>query len=267
MNDEYPSYYTIGSGDLNDDGKQDLILSFPGLHPGGSEDGNTYANILLGNGDGTFQSPITLTVPTSGAAEGFTVEDVNLDARLDLIFNDGQLALGNGDGTFAFGTPLFTTPNDTSYPLVSMNLAGDPVASLVFLATLFTPPASSVFTPQTSSSAALSLSTLAVGQHTIIAQYSGDANYASSSSAGVTITVNQAASAIAVQPFCQPRLCRAECDAHRKRNQQRTVAHRQRDFHLRFDHSRHSLSERGIGCLHHLFQHRWRADNRCFLLR
>jgi hypothetical protein len=188
--------YAIGFGDLNGDGKQDLILAFNNKEDG--ED-DSYVNTLLGNGDGTFQSLITLTVPGLGAAEGFTVEDVNLDGNLDLVFNDGQVALGNGDGTFALGTPLLTTPAETLYPLVSMNLAGNPVNSLVFLAS-----PGAVFTPSTSSSAALSLSTLAVGQHTISVQYSGDANYSSSTSAGIAVTVNQAASAIALESSASP---------------------------------------------------------------
>ena len=59
-----------------------------------------------------------------------------------------------------------------------MTLPGNLVPSLVYLLPTATPPAVSVFTPQTSSSGALSLTTLAVGTHTITARYSGDANYA-----------------------------------------------------------------------------------------
>ena len=62
----------------------------------------------------------------------------------------------------------------------------------------------SVFTPQTSSSAALSLATLAVGTHSITAKYSGDANYSTDTSAAVAVTVNPAASATAVTSSANP---------------------------------------------------------------
>ena len=69
--------------------------------------------MLLGNGDGTFQSPVTYG--TSGLYAGsLAVADINGDGKLDLIVTDqcesnsicntGFLAvlLGNGDGTFQY---------------------------------------------------------------------------------------------------------------------------------------------------------------------
>jgi uncharacterized protein YjdB len=49
---------SIAVGDFNDDGKQDLLLANFGNRSSG---GNGNLTVLLGNGDGTFQSPITLT--------------------------------------------------------------------------------------------------------------------------------------------------------------------------------------------------------------
>ncbi len=49
-----------------------------------------------------------------------------------------------------------------------------------------------------------SLTTLAVGTHTISARYSGDANYSADTSAGVAVTVNQAASATAATSSVNP---------------------------------------------------------------
>jgi hypothetical protein len=64
--------------DINGDGKQDVIAS--GAF-------GTYANMLavfLGNGDGTFQSPLTYA---TGKIPGFSATgDLNGDGRLDLIF-------------------------------------------------------------------------------------------------------------------------------------------------------------------------------------
>jgi hypothetical protein len=102
------SAYGAGSGDINGDGKQDLILTIVDLL------GNLDAITLLGNGDGSFQSPLYLTLATtpSGEAEYYetplvVVQDFDLNGKMDLIFGDGQLALGNGDGTFTLSSPLF----------------------------------------------------------------------------------------------------------------------------------------------------------------
>jgi FG-GAP-like repeat len=85
------------AGDFNDDGKLDLVkesCSFLPPHSCGR-------SLLLGNGDGTFQSPITLIQPVNGAA------DFDGDGKLDLAGitpNSGsaqvQISVGNGDGTF-----------------------------------------------------------------------------------------------------------------------------------------------------------------------
>jgi trimeric autotransporter adhesin len=85
-----------------------------------------------------------------------------------------------------------------------MTLPGNLLPSLVYLLPAATPPAVSVFTPQTSSSGALSVTTLSVGTHSITARYSGDANYTADTSAVVPVTVNQAASATAVTSSANP---------------------------------------------------------------
>jgi hypothetical protein len=196
--------YQTGYGDLNGDGKQDLVLALC------DDNGNSDAIIFLGNGDGTFESPTSFALPTPPNViipiiPNFIIQDVNLDGKLDLVFGSGRLALGNGDGTFTLGTPLFPFPTSPySYPVVQMNLPGNSVPSLVFLPLSVTPPPAAVFTPQTSGSASLSLTTLSVGAHTISARYSGDANYAADTSAGVVVTVNQAASATAVTSSVNP---------------------------------------------------------------
>jgi hypothetical protein len=196
--------YTTGAGDVNGDGKQDLILGLC------DDFGDSSTITFLGNGDGSFQSPLFFASPTPpnvviSIVPNFVVQDVNLDGKLDLIFGSGRLALGNGDGTFTLGTPLFPlTSAPYSYPLVQLELAGNLVPSLVYLFPSTTPPPPAVFTPQTSSSAPLSLTTLAVGTHTISAHYSGDANYSADSSAAVTVTVNQAPSATAATSSANP---------------------------------------------------------------
>jgi Bacterial Ig-like domain (group 3)/FG-GAP-like repeat len=196
--------YQTGYGDLNGDGRQDIVLALC------DDNGNSDAIIFLGNGDGTFESPTSFALPTPSNViipiiPNFIIQDVNLDGKLDLVFGSGRLALGNGDGTFTLGTPLFPFPaSPYAYPLVQMDLQGNSVPSLVFLPLSVTPPPAAAFTPQTSSSASLSLTTLSVGAHTISARYSGDANYPADTSAGVVVTVTQAASATAVTSSVNP---------------------------------------------------------------
>ena len=49
--------------------------------------------------------------------------DFNSDGKLDAILGSGEVALGNGDGTFALSTPLFAHPDRATplnYPLLQM---------------------------------------------------------------------------------------------------------------------------------------------------
>jgi hypothetical protein len=89
-------------GDFNGDGKLDLAVSCYADAPNQHE-----VYILLGNGDGTFQTPIA-GFPGNGA---LAAADVNGDGKLDLILQQvegagpeitaAQTYLGNGDGTFS----------------------------------------------------------------------------------------------------------------------------------------------------------------------
>src|SRR5207248_6261372 len=79
--------------DFNGDGKLDLVVSNP---PGSN------VAVLLGNGDGSFQSPATYS---TGYEPILAVGDLNSDGKLDFaIANVGSgtinTLLGNGNGGF-----------------------------------------------------------------------------------------------------------------------------------------------------------------------
>ena len=79
--------------DLNGDGVKDLVTA----------DFSTAADVLLGNGNGTFQASHTYT--TGSAAYAAVVADFNGDGKSDLVtLNDSastaSVLLGNGNGTF-----------------------------------------------------------------------------------------------------------------------------------------------------------------------
>ena len=86
---------TVAVGDFNRDGRLDLAV----LNTGSGS-----VSILLGNGDGTFQS--ALTYNTVNASPAFVaVGDLNGDGKLDLVVANGSantvsVLLGNGNGTF-----------------------------------------------------------------------------------------------------------------------------------------------------------------------
>jgi len=94
----------IAVGDFNQDGKLDLAVANSGC---GSPCGNI--SVLLGNGDGTFQSPVNYV--TGNQPGSVAVGDFNEDGKLDLVVansSSGNISvlLGNGDGTFQAAVEL-----------------------------------------------------------------------------------------------------------------------------------------------------------------
>jgi len=89
---------SIVTGDVNGDGNLDLVVI--GMDPSTQ---NWSYSVLLGNGDGSFQTPSfsQQSLANPGAA---VLADFNNDHKLDLALSVGDqsvaILLGNGDGTF-----------------------------------------------------------------------------------------------------------------------------------------------------------------------
>ncbi len=85
--------------------------------------------VLLGNGDGTFGAPSTITVGNQPIS--IVTGDFNNDGKLDLaVAHEGDgtvtLLLGNGDGTFtqASGSPYTVGPNPFQIVAADFNRDG-----------------------------------------------------------------------------------------------------------------------------------------------
>jgi uncharacterized protein (DUF2141 family) len=113
---------SIAVGDFSNDGRKDLVVSDYGARSTG---GNGSVSVLLGNGDGTFQTPITL----SAGNEPFplAVGDFNGDGRLDVAVSDFDsgvyLFLGNGDGSFR--APVLINAGTNPVAIAAADLNGD----------------------------------------------------------------------------------------------------------------------------------------------
>jgi hypothetical protein len=99
-------------GDFNNDGRQDALLYAESQY-----------QMMLGNGDGTFQALPSQSLPISyQVATG----DLNHDGNLDFVVLNGQtvyIVLGKGDGTFGAPMPVMSGLNGTAIALA--DLTGD----------------------------------------------------------------------------------------------------------------------------------------------
>lgn len=131
--------YSVVVADVNGDGKPDIIVASCSPNPGtcGSVDG--VVSVLLGNGNGTFQSALTFDAGAAQTAHVF-VADLNGDGKPDVIVSnyfggssgDGTVAvlLGNGNGTFR-SPVLYDSGAQDANGIAAADVNGDGVPDLL----------------------------------------------------------------------------------------------------------------------------------------
>jgi predicted nucleotidyltransferase len=124
---------SVALGDVNGDGKPDVLVA--NECPDNSDCTSGSVGVLLGNGDGTFQSAVPYG-SVGHIAFWVAVGDVNGDSKLDVLVanqctdtnncNTGSVGvlLGNGDGTFQTAVTYLSGGSQTSMVSVG-DLNGD----------------------------------------------------------------------------------------------------------------------------------------------
>ncbi len=114
-------------GDFNGDGRQDLAIGNQNCASSFYCGANGSVSILLGNGDGTFQSQTVIASGTQPSS--IAIGDFNAYGKPDLVISNGTLnsilvLLGNGDGTFQSPVNYSTPGGATSVALGEFNRDG-----------------------------------------------------------------------------------------------------------------------------------------------
>jgi hypothetical protein len=111
--------WSVTSADFNGDGKPDLAVA--------NRSGNN-VSILLGNGDGTFQTPVNYAAGTN--PQSVVAGDFNRDGYSDLAVanysdNTFSVLLGDGDGTFQIAVNYPTGLGPASLQVGDFNRDGN----------------------------------------------------------------------------------------------------------------------------------------------
>ena len=114
--------FALVAADFNGDGKLDLATV-------NNPNGAGSVSVLVGNGDGTFQSHVDYA--TGNHSTGIVAADFNRDGKIDLAVandysNSVSILLGNGDGMFQNQTQVSVGANPIQIQTADFNGDGKP---------------------------------------------------------------------------------------------------------------------------------------------
>src|SRR5262249_20596713 len=115
----------LAAGDFDGDGILDLAV----VDGGNAQEADGAVYIALGNGDGTFQTPVQYAAGTN--PHWIDVGDLNGDGFTDVVVSNragAVMLFNNGDGTFA---PQQTLTKDFVYSVAVADMNGDGNADVV----------------------------------------------------------------------------------------------------------------------------------------
>jgi len=209
---------SVAIADVNGDGHQDLIVATTDLN--GNSGGPGQVGVLIGNGDGTFQAAEAF--PSGGQSPiAIAIADVNGDDKPDVMVvnhcgnaacsslnqgNVGVLLNNSGITQATTATTLNCTPANSGY--------GQTVSCTATVTSGSATPTGSVILYDgaialgsanlASKKAAIAVSSLATGSHSIMAVFQGSSEFAPSTSRSLTQTVVSSTTSVALTSSANP---------------------------------------------------------------